>query len=97
MYFFGMNVQNPYGFWGSAPDPAGELTTLPRPPIVARGSCLRQSQRLQFPHGLKSNYIKERWLMRLGGICARGLGGDRRPCRQLISCSIFGEIQIVPL
>src|SRR6218665_990392 len=37
------NVQNHVGFWGSAPDPAGELTTLPRPPsregLLAFGIC----------------------------------------------------------
>src|SRR6218665_4173681 len=46
------NVQNRVGFWGSAPDPVGKLTTLPDP-LVVRGflpSAIAASRlwRLQF-------------------------------------------------
>ena len=33
MYFIlAWNIQDHVGFWGSAPDPAGDLTTLPQAP-----------------------------------------------------------------
>src|SRR6218665_3324566 len=80
-----------YSFWhenmfkiltvsGAPPQTLRESLRRSQDPLVARGflsSAVAASRlrRLQFPPGLKSNYIKERWLMRLGGICARGLGG----------------------
>jgi len=80
-----------YSFWhenivkiltvsGALPQTLWESLRRSQDPLVARGflaSAVAASRlrRLQFPHGLKSNSIKERWPMRLGGICARGLGG----------------------
>src|SRR6218665_602742 len=64
--------------------PRGSLRRSPDP-LVARGflpSAIASSRlrRLQFPHGLKSNSVKEQWPMRLGGgICAKGLGGIDAP------------------
>src|SRR6218665_3427758 len=72
-------------FLGLRPRPRRGAYDAPPDPLVARGflpSAIAASRlrRLQFPHGLKSNSIKERWPMRLGrGICARGLGGTDAP------------------
>src|SRR6218665_2442209 len=52
---------------------SGALT--PRGSLRRSPDLLAARRFLQFPHGLKSNSVKERWPMRLGGICARGLGG----------------------
>src|SRR6218665_2584698 len=84
-----------YSFWhenmfkiltvsGALPQTLRESLRRSQDPLVARGFlswavAASRLRRLQFPHGLKSNYIKERWLMRLGGICARGLGGIDAP------------------
>src|SRR6218665_1079252 len=102
-----------YSFWhenmfkiltvsGAPPQTLRESLRRSQDPLVARGflsSAVAASRlrRLQFPHGLKSNYIKERWLMRLGGICARGLGGDRRPWyQQLLGYSKTRWLALVP-
>src|SRR6218665_2414738 len=80
-----MKCSKSLGFLGLRPRPRGGAYYAPGDPLVARGflpSAIAASRlrRLQFPHGLKSNSIKEGCPMRLGGICARGLRGGRRPC-----------------
>ena len=70
-----------------SPDPIVARGFLPSAIAASR---LRQSQLRAFgtcnihistayscftPHGLKSNSVKGRWPMRLGGNCARALGG----------------------
>src|SRR6218665_2790102 len=84
-----------YSFWhenmfkiltvsGAPPQTLWKSLQRSQDPLVARGflaSAVATSRlrRLQFPHGLKSNSIKERWPMRMGGIFARGLGGIDAP------------------
>src|SRR6218665_213727 len=85
---FGMKCSKSLRFLGLRPSPRGGAYDAPPDPLVARGffpSAIAASRlrRLQFPHGLISNSIKEGCPMRLGGICARGLRGDRRPCSWL--------------
>ena len=67
------------------PRPRGGSYDAPTDLLVARGflpSAIAASRlwRLQFPHGLKFNSIKDRWPMRLGGGKLRQWSwGDRRP------------------
>src|SRR6218665_1789224 len=67
------------------PRPRGGSYDAPTDLLVARGflpSAIAASRlwRLQFPHGLKFNSIKERWPMGVGGgNCASGLGGIDAP------------------
>src|SRR6218665_3701145 len=85
MYFFGMKCSKSLRFLGLRPRPAGKLTTPPDP-LAARGflpSAIAAShlRRLQFPHRVKSNFIKERWPMKLGGgnLRQRSWGGIDAP------------------
>src|SRR6218665_3009029 len=65
--------QTPRGSLRRSPDLLAVRGFLPSSITASR------LRRLQFPHGLKSSSVKERWPMRLGGICARGLGGIDAP------------------
>src|SRR6218665_4172704 len=78
---FGMKCSKSLRFLGLRPRPHGGAYGAPPDPLVARGflpSAITASRlrRLQFPHGLKSNSIKEPWPMTLGGnLRQRSWGG----------------------
>src|SRR6218665_2036869 len=78
-----MNCSKSLRLLGLRPRPRGGAYDAPPDPLVARGflpSAIAASRlrRLQFPHGLKSNSIKERCPMRLGGNMRQRSWGDRR-------------------
>src|SRR6218665_1260990 len=84
MYFFWHEMFKILKVSGALPQtPRGSLRRSPDL-LAARGflpSSIAASRlrRLQFPHGLKSNSVKERWPMRLGGFAPEVLGGIDAP------------------